>query len=571
MDLDLKEIPGSKSLLVIMDTQNTQLSISNFNGDLTENEKSTNLNTLNNSNILNNSNTLNDPNLNDNNSQVTLGSENSWDTQGPHPIPIPSPDEISLLRELTFILIICVCQIITQAGVAQTINTPTEIGEKFGVQNDPGKLSWFSASYSLTVGTFILVAGRLGDMYGYKFMFVLGNVIMGIWSLVVGFAGFTTSDVFFNVARALQGVGPACCMPNAVALIGHYFPHGKKKVNYFAAFGAVAPFGFVLGALFSAIFTQLVWWPWMFWVGGMASLFLLVVLYFIIPKRIGNREAGSFDWPGSISGVSGLILINFAWNQGPNVGWDVPYVYVLLIVGFICMGVFVWTSSWVKEPLVPRECLRGETGFVLGCMAAGWSCFGVWLYYTFRWQEHVDHSSPILRAVHFIPAPFCGLAAAALTVFLLRKVSVSVVMLIAMLCFFTGIVIMGTRPVGDIYWRHFFFSTLIQSFGMDMSFPAGTMILSAAFPKHQQGLAGSLVSTFVNYSVSIGLGFAGTVEYYTTKGMSDGPEKQIKGMRNAFYMGMGLAGCGVLLGSVFVILQWVQSKRASKENEKVIV
>lgn len=483
-------------------------------------------------------------------------------------VPLPPPLSISQTRELAFVALICLCQIITQAGVAQTINCPTEIGRTFGVENDPGKLSWFSASYSLTLGTFILVAGRLGDLYGYKLIFITGNVFMGVWSLVVGFSGFTTSDVFFNVARALQGIGPAFCMPNAAALVGHYFPPGKKKMRYLAAFGAVAPGGFVLGALFSAIFTQLVWWPWLFWVGGMVSLAMAVLLYVIIPKHIGNREAGSFDWAGAVTGVCGLVLINFAWNQGPNVGWDKPYVYVLLILGFASMGAFVWSSNKVSEPLVPPECLKGETGFVLGCIAAGWSCFGVWLYYCFRWQEYVDGWNPIIRAVHFIPAPFAGVAAAGLTILLLRKVSVATVMLISMLFFFTGIVLMGTRPKGQTYWTQLFFSTMIQSFGMDISFPAGTMILSAAFPKHQQGLAGSLVSTFVNYSVSIGLGIAGTVEYYTTLGMPEGEEKRIKGMKNAFYMGMGLAGVGVVLGTIFVVLDWRKTHAADREKRE---
>lgn len=483
-----------------------------------------------------------------------------------HVIPVPSPDEISTIREVLFVSLICLCQIITQAGMAQTVNTPTEIGQTFGVQDSPGKLSWFSASYSLTVGTFILIAGRLGDLYGYKLMFITGLLVFGVWTLVAGFSAFAGSDIFFNIARALQGVGPALAMPNAVALIGHYFPHGPKKMKYFATFGAVAPGGFVIGALFSGIFTQLVWWPWTFWVGGAVFLITGVLLYFIIPKNIGNREAGSFDWAGSITGVLGLVLINFAWNQGPNVGWDKPYVYVLLIAGFLCMGAFVWFEGRLKEPLVPPECLKGETGFVLGCIAAGWSCFGVWLYYSFRWQEHVKGYGPILRAVRFLPAPFAGFGAAAFTVFLLRKVSVAMVMLISMLAFFVGITLMGTMLVNQTYWSQFFLSVIIQGMGMDMSFPAGTMILSANFPKHQQGLAGSLVVTFVNYSVSIGLGVAGTVEYYTTRHMPDGEAKTLTGIKNAFYMGMGLAGFGVVLGTVFFLHEWRLKKQEIKEK-----
>ena len=58
---------------------------------------------------------------------------------------------------------------------------------------------------------------------------------------------------------------------------------------------------------------------------------------------------------------------------------------------------------------------------------------------------------------------------------------------------------MGTRPVGQIYWTQKFFSLIIQSFGMDMSFPAATIILSNSLPKAQQGIAASLVATFQNY------------------------------------------------------------------------
>ena len=70
-----------------------------------------------------------------------------------------------------------------------------------------------------------------------------------------------------------------------------------------------------------------------------------------------------------------------------------------------------------------------------------------------------------------------------------------------------------------------------------MSFPAACILLSSSLPRHQQGIAGSLVSTFVNYSISIGLGFAGTVEYYTTKNKEPNLSTSIFGMRNAFRMG----------------------------------
>lgn len=472
------------------------------------------------------------------------------------PEPEPLPAEISRFREFGFVFLVCFCQVITQAGVSQTVNLLTEIGAEYGVADLPGDISWFTSLYSLTVGTFILIAGRLGDMYGYKLMFTVGFVVLAVWLGICGFAGFTNLLIFFNVARALEGVGPAILMPNAAALLGHYFPMGKRRMIYMALFGAVAPLGFFIGALFLGIFAQLAWWPWTFWTCALVNLGAAVLCYFVIPRKIGSHSNKKFDWWGSLFGVSGLILINFAWNQGPNIGWDTVYVYVLLIVGFLCMGAFVVASKYAEEPLVPMDSLRGETGFVLGCIGCGWSCFGVWLYYTFRWADVVDGDKAILRAAQFAPAPIAGFCAGALTVFLLRRTSLLVVMHVAMLAFFAGITIMGTRAVGQIYWGQKFVSLCLQLFGMDMSFPAGTMILSAGLPRHQQGLAGLLVSTFVNYSISIGLGIAGTVEKYLVRGITDERTKVITGMRHAFYMGMGLAGLGVVLSLVFLVFNW---------------
>ena len=67
-------------------------------------------------------------------------------------------------REVVFIIVICSTNILTQAGLGMTVVPLDVIGKTFGHLN-PGQLSWFVAAYSLTVGTFILVAGRLGDMY----------------------------------------------------------------------------------------------------------------------------------------------------------------------------------------------------------------------------------------------------------------------------------------------------------------------------------------------------------------------------------------------------------------------
>ncbi|KAJ5182090.1 aminotriazole resistance protein [Penicillium cf. viridicatum] len=130
------------------------------------------------------------------------------------------------------------------------------IGDQFHVTSN-GELSWYMASFSLTTGTLIPVAGRLGDMYGSKPILVGGLVTYAVWSFVAGASYFLrTSDKLFIVARALQGMGASLVLPNAVAIIGRTHPIGKRKAMVFSLFGAFAPGGYMLGALFTAIPAQ---------------------------------------------------------------------------------------------------------------------------------------------------------------------------------------------------------------------------------------------------------------------------------------------------------------------------
>lgn len=147
----------------------------------------------------------------------------------------------------------------TQVGLGQLLAIVQIIGSDFNISHSPGILSWLSAGYSLTVGTFILVSGRMGDIFGYKRMLVIGYVWYAVFSLVAGCSVYS-NYVLFVFARVLQGIGPAMCLPNALALLGILFEKGVWKNMAFAAFGACAPTGSIMGSAFAALFA-LAWWP----------------------------------------------------------------------------------------------------------------------------------------------------------------------------------------------------------------------------------------------------------------------------------------------------------------------
>jgi MFS family permease len=459
--------------------------------------------------------------------------------------------EMSLFHEILFVGIVAVSHLCTQAALGQALAPIDIIASNFG-KLSPGEISWFIAGYSLTVGTFILISGRLGDILGHKRVFAFGYAWLGVWSCFAGFSVYPKKQIFFDVCRAMQGIGPALLMPNGLALFGRAYPPGLRKNIVFSVFGALAPAGFVIGATFGSLFSQLVWWPWAFWSFGLACFGLAVSAVLIIPKALSHKpkDPPGFDFSGCVVGVAGLVLINVAWNNGPLYGWSTPHVYFVLIIGVLCIIAFLWVERRTLHPILPVHAMNGTVGFVLALVGLGWGAFGVWVFYTFRFLEIIRHSSPLSASAQFAPAVICGLLAAGLTGFLLTHTPVSFVMLVSMLAFFTGITIAAFQPVNQVYWAQQFVSIVIMPFGMDMSFPAATVILSNFMPRDHQGLAASLVNTFVNYGISIALGIAGTVEMTVTEGAVDGPEF-LKGVRASMYTSMGLAGFGVVLGAMF--------------------
>ncbi|KAI1798629.1 major facilitator superfamily domain-containing protein [Daldinia bambusicola] len=478
-------------------------------------------------------------------------------------------ETLSLPREILFVFIICLAQLFTQGGLGQTISIIHTIGSNFGITN-PGELSWFMAGYSLTIGTFILFSGRLGDVFGHKTLFLIGMGWYSIWTTVCGLAVYS-NHVLFIFARVLQGIGPAIILPNGLAILGVTYAPGRRKEMVFAFFGAMAPTGSSIGSLFAAVLT-LAWWPWAFWVFGIVLAATVVIGYYVIPSASnihhvrpkGLKDAiQQLDLVGTLLGVGGLVLINFAWNQAPVVGWAQPYVYVLLIVGLLLLfGFFVFEVKFAEHPLIPFNAFSYEVSFVLAAIACGWSCFGIWFFYAWEFLLVLRKASPLLATAMLSPTVPSGIIAALFTGYTLHRLRPPIVMTMALVFFTTGLTILATCPVEQVYWGQFFVSTLIMPWGMDMSFPAGTVILSDSVPRKHQGIAASLINTVVNYSISLGLGFAGTVETQINKG-GQTPADILKGYRAAYYMGIGLAGLGVIVCIAFVAKSWNRKGAAS--------
>ena len=173
------------------------------------------------------------------------------------------------------------------------------------------------------------------------------------------------------------------------------------------------------------------------------------------------------DWIGAGLGVSGLILANVAWNQGPLIGWGEPYVPVLLISGIGCMVAFAWRERRVDFPLFPPGIMNAATTSIAICVGLGWAAFGIWMYYIYRFIEIINGTSAFTGALQFIPVVVSGVCAAIVTDMLLRRFDVNWLMVTALVAWLTGCLLAAIAASNETYWANFFVSMVVMSWGYD--------------------------------------------------------------------------------------------------------
>lgn len=115
-----------------------------------------------------------------------------------------------------------------------------DVGFKFD------QLQWVASAYALAYGAFLLLGGRIGDLYGHRNIFLFGVTWFSIWSVVIG---FSKTPVVMSIGRALQGMGAGFTVPSALAILTTTYPVGPGRTKALGIFGGTAAFGSILGML----------------------------------------------------------------------------------------------------------------------------------------------------------------------------------------------------------------------------------------------------------------------------------------------------------------------------------
>lgn len=471
----------------------------------------------------------------------------------------------SATHEILVIFVICMGQVLNQAGTTQTLPMMNILGDHFDNVTATDKV-WFMAAFPLTSGAFILISGKLGDLFGLKRMLMFGFIWSMVWSLITGLTNYSSSVIFFCFCRAMHGIGVAFILPNAIGVAGTQYPNGPRKSAVFCLVGAMAPLGATVGCVFGALTAQMGHWPWAFYANAICFALVCSLAWFVVPdvERHAPPEA-TFDWLGAVTGVVGLVLFNFSWNQAPAVGWSNPYIIVLLVVGFLFILAFFQVEKRVEFPLIPREIMNVHILLILLVVAFGWSSFSIYTFYFWSFLMNVNHWTPLASSATYGTFAIFGVIATFTVNLFIRRVRPSYLLFAATSGFLIGVTMLSQTPPGQRYFSMLFAQMIILSFGMDLSFPAASLVLSDNLPKKHQGMASSLVSTMINYSMSVSLGMAGTAEIKIFEHTND----LWKSYQAALYVGVGLATLGCILALVLHTCSYLWPHEADENKEKL--
>src|SRR3954451_14586717 len=179
-------------------------------------------------------------------------------------------------------------------------------------------LAWVVNAYTLTFGGFLLLGGRLGDLYGHRRMFLAGITLFTLASAACGLAG---SQGFLVTARAVQGIGGAGTSAVSLSLLMTLFVSPADRAKAMGVFGFVASGGGSIGVLLGGVLTDVLNWHWIFLVNVPIGVAVILLSARVLPAAPAFAQGLRLDVAGAITVTCALMLAVYAVVNGNDNGW----------------------------------------------------------------------------------------------------------------------------------------------------------------------------------------------------------------------------------------------------------
>jgi EmrB/QacA subfamily drug resistance transporter len=411
-------------------------------------------------------------------------------------------------------------------------------------------LTWVVNAYLVTFGSFMLVAGRLGDLVGRRRVFLWG---VALFTLASAACGFADSQGLLIAARFVQGIGGAVAFSVTIALIVSEFPDAADRAKAMSAYMFVAVGGGSVGLLLGGLITESVDWHWIFFINlpiGIATI-LLGRAFIEEAEAIGTD--GGVDWLGALLVTVSLMLAVYAIVGTAEHGWGSAHTLGWLGAALALLAGFFALEKRIANPILPLGLFRVR-GLAAAAAVRAFVFTGMFAVFFFGalYMEQVRGLSPLATGIAFLPMTLTVAALSLGTVArLVGRFGPRPVLIAGISMLIAGLILFATVPADAPYAPRVLVAFVVMGLGGGSAFVPLLTIAMAHVPPRDAGIASGIMNVAMQVGAALGLALLGALaEHRTAARLADGASQasaQLSGYHLAFALGAAAATIGLLL------------------------
>jgi len=374
---------------------------------------------------------------------------------------------------------------------------------------------WVTTAYLLTSTISVPVFAKLSDMYGRKWLYMIGLVVFVTSSWLCGAAGNVPLPLDgmnqLILFRGIQGVGGGAVMGLTFTIIGDLFAPAERG-RYQGMFGAVFGLASIVGPLAGGWITDHLSWRWAFYVNAPLGVLAAVVLYRTFPYVRPLASSRRIDWLGLVSLTGWIVPLLLALSRVTALGWTHPTVVTLLGVTAASLGLFVWAERRAAEPLMPPSLFGIRTIALASCgvFVLGMSMFGMFVYLPLHLQGVLGMSAAS-SGMLFVPMIFAMIFASMTSGQIVSRTGRYKWLSVGGAVLATAGMVLLARLGPGASANAMLWCLVVVGFGFGSSQPVYSLAVQNAAPRHQMGAATATSQFFRQIGSTIGVAVFGTI------------------------------------------------------------
>jgi len=261
-------------------------------------------------------------------------------------------------------------------------------------------VAWVINGYVLMAGGFMMLGGRLSDMFGRRRLFLAGVLVFGVASVTCGAA---VSSSMLVAGRFMQGTGEALAGPAALGMIAMLFPDNRDRVRALGVWFTITGIGGASGSVISGALTG-VDWRWFFYINIPVVVFAVYAVLRVLPESRMAREGHRIDLPGAVTATGGLVAVVYGLLQVASYPWRSSQVLLPLLGGVALLAVMVVVETRSRDPLIPMRFFANRTRVTANVLSmVTWAVFIGYVVMLNMYMQQVLHYSPLRTGLLNLP------------------------------------------------------------------------------------------------------------------------------------------------------------------------